>query len=62
MIMEDKTKAIYKLAVSLRAYDNAYPDIGPGWNDSHFIDLALKEMNWTKSEIYYSEVLKKMYK
>lgn len=37
-------KAVALLARAYRANDNCNPDVGFGWPDQHFIDIAAREL------------------
>ena len=60
MKMAEKDRVIYRLAVVYRAYDDANPDVGMGWDDDHFIDMALADMKWQRSDVNYNFIMKWM--
>lgn len=60
MIKELKTDAAFHLARSYRWYDDANPDVGMGWSDDHYIDRALIQLNYSKTDVNYSEMIKRM--
>lgn len=43
--------AVTELAAALENYDNACPDVGPGWHWGHFVEEAMKKLGLTRNDV-----------
>jgi hypothetical protein len=55
----DNHTAVLALARALKAYDDCNPDVGMGWFWSHFVDEAMKQLDLTKDDVNYDELIGK---
>jgi hypothetical protein len=62
MTKDLKSDAVFHLALSHRRYDDANPDVGMGWMDDHYIDRAITQLTYSKNDVNYSELIKRMKK